>query len=261
MAEEPGENLAKALAYLERAADEGAHLVLFPESQLSPYFPQFPNRDASRYRVGLEDPLVEQLRQACRARRILATANLYLAEATGNYSATVMIGRSGEILGVSRKMHITCVPSFYEQHYFAPSGEGFHVYDTSIGRIGVVICYDRHYPESIRSCALRSAELILIPTANTTAETMEMFDWEVRVAAFQNNVYLAMCNRVGIEDAMSFAGQSLVVDPDGEVVARVGSEEQLLMAEIDLGRVQASRRERPYLALRNPRLSVLLQEM
>jgi predicted amidohydrolase len=259
MDEDPERNLGRSLEFLDAAAAGGADLVLFPESQFSPYFPQFPDRDAqaSRYLARLDAACVTAVRQRCRERRVLATANIYLAEPGGRYSATVLIGRAGEIAGVARKMHITDVPQFHERDYFTPSDQGFPVCATDAGNIGIVICYDRHYPESIRSCALLGADLVLVPTANTFAEDMALFEWEMRVAAFQNSVFIAMCNRVGDEYAMTFAGESLVIGPDGDLLAKGGPDDELLLIDLDFGRIADSRRRRPYLALRSDRLSEL----
>ena len=97
---------------------------------------------------------------------------------------------------------------------------GFKVFHTPFGNIGIVICFDRHIPESIRSCALKGADLVIVPTANTKAEPMELFEWEMRVQAMQNQVFIAMCNRVGTEDQMQFAGESIIIHPSGEVIAK-----------------------------------------
>jgi predicted amidohydrolase len=251
MDEDPRRNLDKTLVSMEQAASEGARLIVFPESQFSPYFPQFADRDAGRYLLTESSDLVRAMRDRCRALGLVATANVYLAEGAGRFSATIVIDRDGAMLGVSKKVHITSTPMFYEQDYFSSGDEGFVVYETSAGRFGVVICYDRHYPESIRSCALQGAELILVPTANTVAEDAEMFEWEMRVSAFQNNVYIAMCNRVGVEAAMAFAGRSIVVDPDGRLVARLDEVERIVCVEIDTRLVHESREARPYLKLRS----------
>lgn len=258
MDDDPQVNLEACLRWLERAAQQRAEVVIFPEGQFGPYFPQFPHRDASRYLMTLEHPIVRAFQAHCRALGLSATANIYLAEDAGRYSATVLVGKTGDVLGVSTKLHITCVPSFYEQHYFTPGEVGFPVYDTGSGKVGVVICYDRHYPESIRACALRGAEVVLVPTANTLAENMAMFEWEMRVSAFQNNVFIAMCNRVGREHEMTFAGESLLIGPDGDVLLKGGADEALMCAEIDVAHVARSRAARPYLALRRPELARLV---
>jgi len=151
-------------------------------------------------------------------------------------------------------VHIAQAPSFYEQDYYAPSDTGFRVYDTTIGKVGVVICFDRHLPESIRTCALRGAEIVVIPAANTKSEPMELFEWELRVQATHNGLFIVMCNRVGVEADMHFAGESLVIDPFGKVVAKADDKEQILYADIDLSRIYEYRVQRPYLQLRRPEM-------
>ncbi|WP_444313024.1 carbon-nitrogen hydrolase family protein, partial [Megasphaera sp.] len=120
------------------------------------------------------------------------------------------------------------------------------------GKIGVVICFDRHLPESIRTCAAMGAELVLIPTANLTTEPLDLFEWEIRVQAYQNNVFIAMCNRVGREGDVTFAGQSLVVDSEGQTLFKAGGEAGLVYCDIDLEKCKASRQARPYITLRRP---------
>ena len=145
-------------------------------------------------------------------------------------------------------------PQFYEKDYYTPSDDGFLVFDTPPGCIGVVVCFDRHYPESIRTEALMGAALILIPTANTMAEPLELFDWEIRVQAFQSSVAVAMCNRTGLEGGMDFAGGSIVTEADGDVIAKAGPGEELLFAEVDMAAPARIRAARPYTSLRRTAL-------
>jgi predicted amidohydrolase len=151
-------------------------------------------------------------------------------------------------------VHVLQATNFYERDYYTPSEDGFKVFNTPFGKVGIVICFDRHLPESIRTCTLMGAELIIIPTANTTSENLEMFEWEVRVQAYQNNVYIAMCNRVGLESNMNFAGQSLIVDCDGNIVFKANAEEQLITQTLDISKVKVSRKGRPYLSTRRKEL-------
>ncbi len=250
MEESVAANLEKALEAMADAARRGAKLVCFPEIQFSPFFPQFPGGDASRYGMGVDHPAVEALRQACRELGLVAVANLYLKEGGKTYDASPVVDVDGGLVGISKMVHVVQAPLFYEQDYYTPSDTGFQVYDASVGRIGVVICFDRHYPESVRTCALKGAQLVVIPTANTRQEPLEMFGWELRVAAMQNGVFVAMCNRVGAEHEMDFCGESMVVDPSGDVVAKADDAEQILYAEIDSSLVEKSRAARPYLSLR-----------
>ena len=116
------------------------------------------------------------------------------------YDASLVINADGSLLGVSKMVHIVQAPLFHEQDYYTPLDSGFETYTTQAGIVGVVICFDRHYPESIRTCVLKGAQIIVIPTANIKGEPLELFEWELRVPAMQNEVVIALCNRVGVED-------------------------------------------------------------
>lgn len=254
MCENETENLERGLAALREAASQGADLILYPELQLHRFFPQYAGQDVSDKLLTPTHPVVRRFRDACRVHRIMAAPNFYLREEGGRFDATFLIASDGTLLGRQKMVHIAQAEQFCEQDYYTPSDDGFLVFDTPHGRIGVVVCFDRHYPESIRTEALMGADLILIPTANTEGEPMELFDWEVKVQAFQNSVAIAMCNRTGVEDRMTFSGRSLVTDANGETLAQAGSGEMLLYADVDMaasGRIRASR---PYTGLRRPEL-------
>lgn len=167
-----------------------------------------------------------------------------------------MIGADGALHGVSKMVHIAQLPGFYEQDYYTPSDTGFLAYDTPLGKIGIVVCFDRHFPESVRTCALRGASLIVIPTANTMDEPRDVFECELRAAAWQNGVYIAMCNRVGAEGSATFCGESTVVGPNGNVITKGSNSEALVIADIDLEQVALVRAKRPYLSLRRPQTYV-----
>jgi predicted amidohydrolase len=245
-------NLNRALAHMEQAAHDDAQLVCFPEVQFSPFFPQFPARDASRYAMSMAHSAIKAMQQKCAELGLVAVPNLYLEQDGQRYDASPVIDSDGAVLGISKMVHIVQIPCFFEQDYYTPADTGFQVYSTKVGKVGVVICFDRHFPESTRVCTLKGAQLIVIPTANIKGEPLEKFEWELRIAALQNNVFIAMCNRVGVEDDMHFCGESIVVNPNGDVIAKADDTEQILYADIDLGAVQKSREERPYLKLRRP---------
>lgn len=124
------------------------------------------------------------------------------------------------------------------------------MFDTPFGKVGIVVCFDRHYPESIRTEAIMGADIVLIPTVNTKSEPSEMFEWELRVQAFQNSVAIAMCNRVGVEGEMDFSGESIVVDANGNVIAKADDKEQIIYVDIDLHASDTIRRNKPYTSLR-----------
>ena len=243
-------NLKTASSCMAEAAGTGAKIVVFPEVMLSPFFPQYEKQDASGYLMEIDHPAVKKLQETSRDLGIISILNIYLSEKGKAYDASLVIDQAGDILGVSKMVHIVQTHQFHEQDYYAPSDTDFIVYETDFGRIGVVICFDRHFPESIRSCALQDADLIVIPTVNTFGEPLDLFEWEIRVAAYQNGVFVAMCNRVGKEGNMDFCGGSIVADPNGNVVAKAGAEAEILYAEIDPELKQRVQGKRPFLKLR-----------
>ena len=167
-----------------------------------------------------------------------------------------MFDADGRLLGVTRMAHITEYACFHEQDYYDADDRGASVYDTAAGRIGVAICYDRHYPEYMRRLGELGAELVVIPQAGSVGEWPDgLYEAEVRVAAFQNGYWAALCNRVGEEEELTFAGESFVVDPEGRVVARAPErEETLLLADIDLAACTGSTARRLFWRDRRPEL-------
>lgn len=241
------ENLFKTIQFIEQAGASGADLIFFPEIQLSPFFPQYEKRDVSA--MSLDGPEISAIRNACRSFHIYASPNVYLELNGKKYDASLMIDADGAILGVSKMVHISQSRYFYEQDYYTPSDDGFKVYETPFGKVGIVICFDRHIPDGVRTCARQGAELVLIPTANICGEPLELFEWEVRVQAFQSTVFAAMCNRVGAEDEMEFAGQSLLAAPDGALLYKAGGDEELRVLDVPLEAAARERRKRPWLTL------------
>lgn len=258
-------NLVKSLSLLEDAKKQGAELIFYPEVQLTPFFAQFPGNiggccggKTGPRALTKDDNAFRMFEEFCRKYEIMASPNFYYRENGHAYDTSFLLNKSGDIIGEQKMVHIAEAPQFYEQDYYTPSDDGFHVFHVENGddgekrNLGIVVCFDRHYPESIRTEAVRGAELILIPTANTKAEPMELFEQEIRVQAFQNCCYIAMCNRVGKEAGMEFAGESLVADPDGKIIAKAGADEELLIADADFEKVRKIRSTRPYLNLRRP---------
>lgn len=243
------ENLKKTLDYMERAKAQGAELIFFPELQLTPFFPQFEKQDVSPWLMNAQAPELRAIREKCRELGLYASPNIYLALDGKRYDASLMIDSTGNVLGVSKMVHIAQAKYFYEQDYYTPSDSGFQVYDTPFGKIGIVICFDRHLPDGIRSCASQGAELVLIPTANIEGEPLELFEWEVRVQAFQDTVFTAMCNRVGPEGEIVFAGQSLVAGPEGGLLFKADGREGLLLVDVPLEKAARERAGRPWLTL------------
>ncbi|WP_455537822.1 carbon-nitrogen hydrolase family protein [Terrisporobacter sp.] len=249
-------NYEKTVEYVEKAKD--CDLLFFPEIQLGPFFPQYEKsnlqkalgKDISKFCITMDDKRIAELKKLSKKNNLYLSPNFYIEENKKRYDMSLFINSRGELEGVSKMVHILNAKRFYEEDYYTPSEDGFKVFDTSYGKVGIVICFDRHLPESIRTCAMKGAELIIIPTANTKAEPLDIFEWELRVAAYQNNVFVAMCNRVGKEGKMDFAGESIVIDCNGNLVFKADDKEQLVTADIDLSKCKNSRKNRPYINLR-----------
>lgn len=244
------ENLNKSIELIREAAEHNADLILFPEVQLTEFFPQYEGKDATEYRLTTDSDEVKRLQEASREYSIISVPNIYLEENGKAYDASLFIGNDGAIKEIQKMVHVAQAKQFYEQDYYTPSDDGFKVVDTIYGKIGIVVCFDRHYPESIRTETLMGADCILIPTVNTKAEPSEMFEWELRVQAFQNSVAIAMCNRVGCEGKMDFSGESIVIDANGNVITKAEDQEQIIYADIDLSDSLKIRKSRPYMDLR-----------
>lgn len=246
------ENYEKALACIEKAKKAGAQIICFPEGQLTPYISQYEGLAADDIAISLDHPYLTGFCRACRNAQIIGIFSLALKKEEKIYSTMLVIDETGKILTVAAKNHIVRAPHFYEQDYYTPGQDGFAAVDTSAGRIGLIVCFDRHYPESFRTLALKGVDLVITAVANETAEPQDVFQWEIRIPAFQNSFYAVMVNRTGREGAMDFCGQSLAAGPDGSLLALAGTGEELLLADMDYEWAHKLRREKQYLSLRRP---------
>lgn len=245
-------NYHKSIRYIREAAEKGAQFVCFPEGQLSHYIPQYPGLKADNFAIGLDHPYIQGFCDVCREVGIIASIALCLDIDGKVYAANMIISENGEILGIGKKNHIVQAEHFYEQDYFTAGNEGFQVVDTSIGKIGIIVCFDRHYPESFRTCVFKGAAFIVVPVANEKIEPSDVFQWEIRIPAFQNSVNIVMCNRVGVEGQMDFSGETIFANPDGSIAALAGDKEELLIAEIDLEKTVELRNLKQYIPLLRP---------
>ena len=251
------ENLERGLAAFDRAAGEGARVVCFAELAFERFYPQVPAGPGREARAEpVPGPITEAFAARAREHGVVVVLNLYERDGEACFDSSPVIDADGRLLGKTRMVHITDYPGFHEQGYYTPGDTGAPVYVTRHGRIGVSICYDRHYPEYMRALALAGADLVVVPQAGAVDEWPDgLFEAEMRVAAFQNGYYVALCNRVGPEERLSFAGESFVCSPDGRVVARAPAlEEHTLFAEIDLDEVGRSHARRLFLRDRRPAL-------
>jgi N-carbamoylputrescine amidase len=251
------DNLRRGLAAFERAADAGADLVAYAELAFTPFYPQrHATPEALARAEPVPGPTVEAFQERCAARGVVAVLNLFERDGDRTFDTSPVIDADGTFLGRTRMVHITDYEHFYETGYYAPGDRGLPVYETAAGRVGVAICYDRHYPEAMRSLALDGAEVVVVPQAGAVGEWPEgLYEAEMRVAAFQNGYVTALANRVGEEERLTFAGESFVCAPDGTVVARAGQgTEEVLVADVDLEAVARSHARRLFLRDRRPDL-------
>jgi N-carbamoylputrescine amidase len=251
------QNVERGLASLEEAVRNGAGLVCFAELAFERFYPQTPLRSGeARLAEPVPGPTTESFSARARELGVVVVLNLYEREGDRYYDCSPVIDADGSLLGRTRMVHITDYPCFHEQDYYAPGDTGAPVYGTRSGKLGVAICYDRHYPEYMRALALGGAELVVVPQAGAVGEWPEgLFQAEMQATAFQNGYYVALCNRVGKEERLVFAGESFVCGPDGRLVAQaVAGEEQILYAEVDPERCARSHARRLFMRDRRPEL-------
>jgi predicted amidohydrolase len=250
-------NIKRGLEALETAARNGAQLACFAELAFEWFYPQTPAQTGFRELAEpLDGPTVTAFRNKAKELGIVTVINLYEREGHNTYDSSPVIDADGTLLGVTRMIHITEYACFHEQGYYTPGDKGAPVFKTKVGTIGVAICYDRHFPEYMRALAVGGADLVIVPQAGAVDEWPEgLYEAEMRVAAFQNGYFTALCNRVGKEDRLDFAGESFVCAPDGQVIARAGrSVDEILYADIDVSQLKASNARQLFMKHRRPQL-------
>lgn len=250
-------NVRRGLDALEQAARSGASVAAFAELAFEPFHPQRPaDGDPLHLAESVPGPTTDGFARRARELGIVVVLNLYERDGARAYDCSPVIDADGTLLGRTRMIHITDYPCFHEQGYYSPGDTGAPVYRTRAGAIGVAICYDRHYPEYMRALALGGADVVVVPQAGAVDEWPEgLYEAEMRVAAFQNGYFIALCNRVGREDCLTFAGESFVCAPEGRILARAPAlQDTILYAEIDPSAAAASHARRLFLQHRRPEL-------
>jgi len=250
-------NIEKGLASVREAAANGANIVCFAELAFTPFYPK---RPAGNNILDLAElipgPTTDTFAELAKELGVVTVLNLFESDGNKTYDSSPVINIDGKILGITRMLHITEYDCFYEQGYYTPGDTGAPVYDTPFGKLGVSICYDRHYPEYMRALALHGAEIVFIPQAGAIGEWPEgLYEAEMRVQAFHNGYFTALCNRVGEEECLTFAGESFVCNPDGKVIARAGENtEEILYCDVNLEAVEKSHARKLFMRDRRPEL-------
>lgn len=248
-------NLEKARRMIQQAAQAGARLVVLPELFAYDYV-AFTDRDPKLFERAepLDGPTIGAMQAAAKEFGVWVLPTVFEKELAGVcYDTAVLIDDRGQRVGRYRKTHIALLssPQSGQEKFFFKAGSQFPVFDTPFGRIGILICYDRGFPEAWRTLVLKGAELILIPITTTDQDGfIEM----AKTRCFENGVYGVFVNRCGQEEWKHFFGGSAIVGPRGHVLAQAEDQEALLIAEIDLSLIEEIRLRLPYLRDRRPEL-------
>ncbi|HRD66114.1 MAG TPA: carbon-nitrogen hydrolase [Candidatus Competibacter sp.] len=258
-------NLAASIDGIRDLASHGAQLILLQELHAGPYFCQTENPELFDWAEPIPGPTTEALGAVARELGVVVVASVFERRAPGlHHNTAVVLERDGAIAGIYRKMHIPDDPGYYEKFYFAPGDLGFKPIDTSVGRLGVLVCWDQWYPEAARLMALAGADVLLYPTAigwnPNDDEEEHQRQWEAwvivqRAHAIANGIPVVVCNRVGFEPdpsghtpGIQFWGTSFIVGPQGEWLATASSDEPVTLAmELDLSQSERVRRNWPFL--------------
>ena len=266
---DPDKNLQRAIDRVHQAAAKGAQIVCLPELFQTQYFCQ--REDAALFDLAepIPGPTTSRLSDAAKQLKVVLVASLFEKRAPGVYHNTaVMIDSDGSLRGIYRKMHIPDDPLYYEKFYFTPGDLGFKAFDTNVGRVGTLVCWDQWYPEGARLTALQGALVLFYPTAiGWHPDEKEQFGqaqydaWQTiqRAHAIANGVYVAVVNRVGFEEGdvrgnkasgkgLEFWGGSFFADPFGRLIALASHDkEEILIGDVDLRALEDIRRNWPFL--------------
>ena len=257
-------NISRLTDKIRLLAQQGAELIVLQELHNGLYFCQ--TEDVNIFDLGetIPGPSTEHFGALARELNIVLVLSLFEKRTAGLYHNTaVVIERDGSIAGKYRKMHIPDDPAYYEKFYFTPGDLGFEPIQTSVGRLGVLVCWDQWYPEAARLMALRGAEVLIYPTAigwessdEKTEQTRQSDAWQLvqRGHAVANGLPVITVNRVGHEEdpsgqtnGIQFWGRSFVVGPQGELLLELGQSEEMTIVDVDLVRSERVRRWWPFL--------------
>ena len=251
----------KHIEYVAQAATQGAQVMCFQELFYGPYFCQV--QDAKFYHLTEQipgGPTTKLFQEVARRHHIVLIVPMYEEEHTGvYYNTAAVIDADGKYLGKYRKTHIPHVSGFWEKFYFRPGNLGYPVFDTAVGRVGVYICYDRHFPEGARALGLRGAELVFIPSATSRGLSMHLWKIEQTSHAIANGYFVGTINRVGRERDLGpndYYGSSYFCDPRGQFVGDLASEkdEELLIRDLHMDLVREVRNTWQFYRDRRPEL-------
>ncbi len=239
--------IEKHINYAKQAASAGAQVMCFQELFYGPYFCQVQDSKYYGYTEQIPDgPTTKLMQELAKETGMVLIVPMYEEDNTGvYYNTAAVIDADGKYLGKYRKTHIPQVQGFWEKFYFRPGNLGYPVFDTAVGKVGVYICYDRHFPEGARALGLNGAEIVFIPSATSRGLSQHLWKIEQTSHAIANGYFVGTINRVGIEPLgdNDFYGQSYFCTPRGEFVGEVGDahEEELLVRDLDMELIEEVR--------------------
>jgi N-carbamoylputrescine amidase len=250
--------IAKHEEHAREAARHGARIIGFQEVFNAPYFCQVQEAEHYRWAEPVPDgPTVTRMRALAEETGMVIVAPVFEVEDSGfYYNTAVVVDADGTVLGKYRKHHIPQVKGFWEKYYFRPGNLGWPVFDTAVGKVGVYICYDRHFPEGWRQLGLNGAQIVYNPSATSRGLSAHLWQLEQPAAAVANEYFVAAINRVGREPYgdNDFYGTSYFVDPRGQFVGDVADdrEEELVVRDLDLGLIEEVRQQWAFYRDRRP---------
>ncbi len=258
----PSRNLAKSINAIKLAASKGVNLVILPELHSHPYFCQSVNPENFNLAESIPGPTSKLLATVAKQNNIVIVASLFERRAAGVYHNTaVVLDSDGSHAGTYRKMHIPDDPGYYEKYYFTMGDKGFKPISTSLGKLGVLICWDQWCPEAARLMTLAGANLLIYPSAigwepsdSNDEKQRQLHSWITiqRSHAIANGVHIASCNRIGTElgenTTIDFWGNSFIAGPQGEILARANTTEpSLIISKIEIALTEEQRKIWPFL--------------
>jgi N-carbamoylputrescine amidase len=247
--------------FTREAAAQGAQVICFQELFYGPYFGITQDPKYYAYAEPVPGPTTARFAALAKELGIVIILPVYEEDQPGVlYNTVAVLDADGSYLGKYRKHHIPHLPKFWEKFYFRPGNLGWPVFDTAVGKVGVTICYDRHFPEGWRTVALNGAEIVFNPNATAPGVSNRLWQLEQPAAAVANGYFVVATNRVGLEDneygdeAVNFYGSSYVVGPDGNFVGEIGSstQTQMFVRDIDLDQVREVRERWQFFRDRRP---------
>ena len=250
--------IEKSVEYAREAARQGTQVMCFQELFYGPYFCQVQEDEYFDYAEPIPDgPTTRRMQDLAKETGMVLVIPIFEKEDDGFYFNTAaVIDADGSYLGKYRKTHIPQVKGFWEKFYFRPGNMGYPIFDTAVGRIGVYICYDRHFPEGWRALGLAGAKIVFNPSATSRGLSMYLWNLEQPAAAVANEYFIGAINRVGKEPLgdNDFYGSSYFVDPRGQVVdgAASDTDEELVVRDLDLDMIEEVRKQWAFYRDRRP---------